>query len=66
MADKATDTTENTEANKTDVANKPGDADKAKADEANKAKANKADAEADEAVGAIVTEEVKANESSSE
>ncbi len=43
------------------MANKPGNADQAKADEANEAKANEADAEADEAVGAIVTEEIKAN-----
>jgi hypothetical protein len=43
------------------VADKPGDADEAKANEANKAEAYEADAEVNEAVEAIVTKEIESN-----
>jgi hypothetical protein len=43
------------------VADKPDNADKAKANEANKAGADRADAQVDEAVEAIVTKEIESN-----
>jgi hypothetical protein len=43
------------------VADKPGDANEAKANEANKAEADEADAEVDEAIEAIVTKEIESN-----
>ena len=61
MTDKATDATENTKANKDDVANKASNAEEAKANEANEAKANEADSKANKAVETIVTKEIEAN-----
>ena len=57
MANEVTDATETTEDDEAAVADKPSDADEAKADEANKAKADDAVAKADEAIEAIVTKE---------